>query len=64
MRYEFQAGVLGDYFVFAISERPGAEGQSSFVMFSGPDSRQLAEEYAAWKKAEPVEAGKNIPKHI
>ena len=64
MRYEFQPGMFGDYFVFAISDPPGAEEQISFVLFSGPDSRQLAEEYAAWKKAEPVETGKNIPKHI
>jgi hypothetical protein len=51
MLYEVVAsrGVVNEWRVEAIDEN--GEGQVYVTIFSGPDSRQRAEEYAYWKNA-------------
>jgi hypothetical protein len=53
MTYEVQESkeALGDYLAFAVDHE--SEGEIYLTLFSGPNARERAVEYAAWKNAQP-----------
>ena len=52
MKYEVQEAQesLGNYLAFAVNEE--SEGEIYLALFSGPEAKQRAEEYASWKNGE------------
>lgn len=50
MRYEMKASLFkGEWVVEAINEE--GDGEIYVTAFSGPEARQRADEYVAWKKS-------------
>lgn len=50
MKYALKELEGGDYFVVAVNE--DGHGQILAVLFSGPEVRQRAEKYGAWKNSQ------------
>ena len=60
MKYEVQESTerKGEFFAMAINEASGNEKFSA--LFSGPEAKQRAEEYAAWKNSQLEVSGEQL----
>ncbi len=54
MRYEMKASLFkGEWVVQAINEE--GDGEIYIAAFSGPQAKELADEYIAWKKSSVIQ---------
>jgi hypothetical protein len=60
MRYEVKPSEdrTGDYIAVAVNE--DSNGEIFSALFSGPDSKRRAEEYAAWKNSQLEITGEQL----
>jgi hypothetical protein len=60
MKYEVKESQdrPGDYVAIAVNE--ASRGETYVALFSGPDAKKRAEEYAAWKNSELEVSGEQL----
>jgi hypothetical protein len=60
MKYEVKESQdrRGDYLVLAVNE--DSHGETYLALFSGPEAKKRADEYAAWKNSELEVTGEQL----